>query len=280
VEAVLVRVRVAAGDDPRGEAADIAAATLWAHGATAVEVRDDPEGATLLGGYPTAAAARRVAARLADSLGATAERVSDASWQDAWRAWVRPVPIGDRLLVIPAPQTVPLGSGRLTVAIDPGPCFGSGTHASTRLVLGWMDGHPPAASDVIDVGTGSGILAVAAARLGARSVLAVDIDPAAVAVTTANAARNGVERVIAASSMSTSDLPSSSADLVLVNVTAGVHGRIGPDCARTVRPGGTLIAAGLLPGQWEHLAGAYADLTAVEQLQLDGWEGMHLHRPA
>jgi ribosomal protein L11 methyltransferase len=275
---VVVRVRVDAGEDPRGDAPDIAAAVLWAHGATAVEVNDDPEGTTLLAGYPTAAAARRVAARLAGSLGATAERVTDTSWRDAWRAWVQPVPVGDRLLVVPAWQKVPLRSARLTVEIDPGPCFGSGTHASTRMLLGWLDAHPPVASSVIDVGTGSGILAVAAGRLGAGSVLAVDIDPAAVAVTRANAARNGVANVIEASTALASDLPASAADLVLVNVTAGVHAVIGAHCAGAVRPGGTLVASGLLPGQWEHVAGAYADLTMVESLQLDGWEGTHLHR--
>lgn len=280
-DVVLVRVRVQAGERDaggEGQSAGVAAAALWAEGATAVEIREDAGGTTLLAGYPTAAAARRVAGRLAAALGATAETVTDRSWQDAWRAWVHPLSIGTALLVVPAWQTVPVGNGRLTVEIDPGPCFGSGTHASTRMVLGWLESHPPVGLEVIDAGTGSGILAVAAARLGARSVVAVDVDPAAVAITGANAARNGVERVIKATTTPVSGLVSASADLVLVNVTAGVHAEIGASCARAVRRGGTLVLSGLLPGQWQHVAGAYSGLRLAELLSLDGWEGGALQR--
>ena len=273
---MLVRVRVPGGAP---DAVELAAAELWAQGATAVEVRDDAEGATLLAGYPTPAAAEAVAARLGPALGAVAEAVTDTGWQDAWRAWVEPVPVGGGLLVVPAWRPVPVGTGRLVIEIDSGPCFGSGTHASTRLILGWLDRHPPAGADVLDVGTGSGILAVAAARLGARAVTAVDIDPAAVEVTRANAERNGVAAVVDASTAPVAEVAGTGADVVLVNVTAGVHAAIGPDCARALRTGGELAVAGLLPGQWDHVAEAYRALELVERLALDGWEGAVLRRP-
>lgn len=277
-ETVLVLVRIGPAGDG-GAPAELAAASLWAEGATAVEVREDSEGTTLLAGYPTPAAARAVAERLRGPLGARVEVVSDESWRDAWRQWVHPVPVGEQLLVVPAWRPVPIGSGRLQVAIDPGSCFGSGTHASTRLILAWLDAHPPAGSEVVDVGCGSGILGIAAARLGARTVTAVDIDPAAVTVTAANAARNGLAAVVRASTTPAAALPEAGADLVLVNVTAGTHALIGPDCARAVRPGGSLLVAGLLPGQWQHVSSAYAGLAVESELALDGWEGAALIRP-
>lgn len=277
---VLVRVRVdrpAAGASAT-DAVELAAAALWAEGATAVEVRDDGEGTTLLAGYPTASAAEAVAAHLGPSLGAVCEAVTDSSWRDAWRDWVHPVAVGDALLVVPAWQPVPVGAGRVVLEIDSGPCFGSGTHPTTRMVLQWLDGHPPAGLDVLDVGTGSGILAVAAARLGARSVTAVDVDPAAVAVTQANSARNGVEALVAVSTTPVGDVAAGAADVVLVNVTAGVHATIGAACARAVRPGGALVLSGLLPGQWRHVAGVYGALDPAAGLELDGWEGAVLRR--
>lgn len=276
-EAVLVLVRLAHG---RGadERVEMVAADLWAEGATAVELREDPEGTTLLAGYPTTEAARDVAEQLEAPLGARIETVTDTAWRDAWKQWVHPVPVGEGLLVVPSWRPVPVGSGRLSIEIDPGPCFGSGTHPSTRLLLAWMDAHHPSGLEVTDVGTGSGILAVAAARLGARSVTAVDIDPAAVAVSEANAARNGVADRVRASTTPASDLAAASADLVMVNVTAGTHAAIGADCSRLLRPDGTLLVAGLLPGQWRHVAGSYAGLGPAEMLSLDGWEGAVLRR--
>lgn len=275
-ETVLVRVRVRStdpgADGSAAEAVDLAAASLWEQGATAVEIRDETEGSSLLAGFPTAAAARSVADRLRP-YGATAEAVTDSTWQEAWKAWAQPVPVGEGLLVVPAWRDVVVGSGRLQLQIDSGPCFGSGTHPSTRMLLAWLDQHRPEGGAVLDVGTGSGILAVAAAALGARSVTAVDIDPTAVTVTAANAARNGVGSNITASTTSVADLPESCADLVMVNVTAGTHAGIGSYCARRVKPGGTVLVAGLLPGQWQHVASRYAGLTLVEMLQLEGWEG-------
>lgn len=277
-ETVLVQVRVANGRDGQ-DPVELAASHLWAEGATALEVREDPEGATLLAGYPTADAAREVARRLEGPLDARVHPVTDTTWRDAWRQWVKPVPVGRNLVVVPSWRSVPVDAGRLRLEIDPGDCFGSGSHPSTRMLLGWMDSHPPSGADVTDVGTGSGILAVAAAKLGARAVTAVDIDAEAAAAAGTNAARNGVAQVVAASTTPAAHLPPASADLVLVNVTAGTHAAIGAGCARIVRPGGLLLVAGLLPGQWQHVAAVYRDLTEVGILALDGWEGAVLRRP-
>jgi ribosomal protein L11 methyltransferase len=287
---------------------ELAALALWDHGATALTGEDGPDSTILLvASYPTAEAAVSVAA----SLGATTERV-DRSWEDAWRAYAAPVEIGEDILVVPAwhDVPVPVAGSRLVLEIDSGPCFGSGTHASTRLILQLLAATPlaggsvvttaplagdsvvnaaPLAGDsvvnaaplagasVLDAGTGSGILAVAAARLGAAHVTAVDVDPAAVAVTAANATRNGVADLIDASTTPV-DALSDPVDLALVNVTAAVHALLGPHVTRLVRPGGTIYLAGLLPGQWPHVVGAYAGCEVLDTPELDGWVGAVLRR--
>jgi len=262
---LVVRVPVATGDPV---AAEVAALCLWDLGATAV----GEEPGHLVASFPTAEAARTVAAEL----GASLEEV-DAGWRDAWKEYAEAVEVGDWLLVAPAWRPVPVAGDRLVLEIDPGPCFGSGSHASTRLLLQLLAARPPVGATVLDVGTGSGILAVAAARLGAERVVAVDVDPAAVTVTTANADRNGVRDLVAASTTPV-EAVQVTADLALVNVTAGVHAELGPVTVPRVRPGGELLLAGLLPGQWRHVAASYHGCDLVERPELDGWVGARLRR--
>jgi ribosomal protein L11 methyltransferase len=259
---VVVRWRVEPGR------VEVAAMQLWDEGATAVEVREDE----VVASFPSPAAAETVAAMV----GATAERVPDG-WRDAWKEHAGPVEIGQRLVVAPAWRPVPVGSSRLVIEIDPGSCFGSGTHPSTRLALGLLAAEPLGPS-VLDVGTGSGILAVAAARLGARSVTAVDVDPDAVTAARRNAERNGVAEVVHASLTPPTELGGGDFDGALVNVTAGVHASVGADVVAAVRAGGRLYLAGLLPGQWQHLAAAYAGCDALDLPVLDGWCGAVLRR--
>lgn len=251
-------------------AAELVADRLWQAGATAVELRDS----TVAASFPTGAAAALVASELAH-LGARLVAV-DPSWRDAWRPHAQPVEIGDRLLVAPAWRDVPVGGHRLVLRIDPGPCFGSGSHASTRLVLAALDRDPPAAgSRVLDAGCGSGILAVAAARLGAGEVVAADVDPAAVETTRANARANGVADRVSATTTAVADL-TGPFDLALVNVTAAVHAALGPAVTARVRPGGRIVLSGLLPGQWRHVAPAYQPADVVGHDELDGWAGFEL----
>ncbi|HET9692708.1 MAG TPA: 50S ribosomal protein L11 methyltransferase, partial [Acidimicrobiales bacterium] len=106
-------------------------------------------------------------------------------------------------------------------------------------------------------------------------VVAVDVDEEAVATTVANVAANGVASLVTASTTAVADL-TTGADLALVNVTAGVHAAVGPHVARLVRRGGRLLLAGLLPGQWRHVADAYPGTVVVDRPALDGWEGVVL----
>jgi ribosomal protein L11 methyltransferase len=259
---LVVRLTVAA------DRAELAALDLWDRGATAVESRDG----LLIASFPTPAAARVVAAEL----GAEVEEVTPG-WEDAWKAWAEAVEVPGGLVVAPAWRSVPVDDGRLVVEIDPGTCFGSGSHPSTRLLLGALVAAPPLGLDVLDVGTGSGILAVTAAILGARRVTAVDVDAEAVVVTRANAVRNGVGPLVEASTTPLAELRSGH-DLALVNVTAGAHAEIGAAAVAALRPGGRLWLAGLLPGQWRHVASAYADTTLIEETALEGWTGAVVER--
>ncbi len=259
---VMVRWTVAS------DGAELAAMTLWDHGATAVAEADGPSSTVVLtASYPTAEAAMRVAGEL----GAGTEDV-DPGWRDAWKAHAEPVEVGAHLLVAPAWRSVPVAGDRLVLEIDSGPCFGSGTHPSTRLILRLLAEHPPAGAVVLDVGTGSGILAVAAARLGAEEVVAVDLDPEAVAVTAANAERNGVSLLVHPSTTPVDSLDVT-ADVALVNVTAAVHAEVGPRVVTRVKAGGWLYVAGLLPGQWTHVAASYAGCDVMDRPELDGWVG-------
>ncbi|HWE57827.1 MAG TPA: 50S ribosomal protein L11 methyltransferase, partial [Acidimicrobiales bacterium] len=253
--------------------AELAADRCWQNGATAVGFRDEPDGTvTVVASFPTPAAARQVAGRLDARLVEV-----DPGWRDVWKDYAEPIPVGERLLVAPAWRDVPVGDGRLVLTIDPGGCFGSGSHPSTRLILAALDADPPAGLDVLDVGCGSGVLAIAAARLGAGRVVAVDIDPEAVAATRSNAGANGVAGQVEASVTPVGSL-TGRFDLALVNVTAGVHAELAAAVTARVKPGGRLLLAGLLPGQWAHIAGSYDAADIVELVDLEGWEGVVLNR--
>lgn len=256
------------------EETELAADRLWLAGATAVGIDDGSgtAGVRLTASYPTSEAARVVAGEIP---GATLVAV-DPSWRDEWRKFAEPVTVGD-LIVAPAWRDVAVGGTALILRIDPGDTFGSGSHPSTRLILGELDRRPPAGLRVLDYGCGSGILSVAAARLGAAAVYGVDIEPEALVVTADNAAANGVAgRVEVGPPGSAQEQPAF--DLALVNVTAGVHAEVGPAVIAALRPGATILLAGLLPGQWRHVAGAYGGAEVDEVLELDGWEGVRLAR--
>lgn len=267
----------------RADEVEWLADVLWQSGATAVETRDGSRRSVLAASFPTPAAAALVAEELRPAGARLIE--TDPSWRDAWRAYATPVEVGDRLLVAPAWRQVPLGGSRLVLRIDPGACFGSGTHPSTRLALAALDRRPPGPEEtVVDVGCGSGILSVAAARLGAARVTALDIEPDAVSATMANAAANGVADRITASTTDIADL-AGRFDVALANVTAGVHAEIGPAIISRVRPGGRIVVSGLLPGQWRHVESAYLGVASpagpavTARSQLEGWESFELQVP-
>jgi ribosomal protein L11 methyltransferase len=205
-----------------------------------------------------------------------AERVEDQAWERAWMDDFQPQRFGQRLWVCPSWCEPPDPTG-VILALDPGLAFGTGTHPTTALCLEWLDGQPLADRTVIDYGCGSGILAIAALLLGARTAVAVDNDPQALLATRDNAERNGIapERLL---TCLPEQLPAElSADVVVANILAGPLRELAPTLAGLCAAGGRLALSGILAEQAAAVADAYrpwfaiaAPATRAEWVRLDG----------
>lgn len=244
--------------------AELAADALWQAGPSAVsEVAAGPGRVRLLADVTDVAL---VASRWAPRV---VEPDSDAHL-DAWRTWAIPRRVG-RLLLQPAWLPLdPVEPDVVVLHVDPGRSFGSGSHVSTRLVLGVLQDELRGGERVLDVGCGSGVLAVAACRLGAASAVGIDVDPAAVAATVENATRNGVGAAVTASTVLVADV-TGTFDVVVANIGARVLRELAdPICAR-VAPGGQLVLAGLLDDQADDVVAAYSGMRLAQLRTEDGW---------
>lgn len=197
------------------------------------------------------------------------EHVEDRAWEREWLKDFRPMRFGRRLVVAPAGQR-PDAPAPVILELDPGLAFGTGTHATTALCLEWLDGRIQGGERVLDYGCGSGILALAALKLGAREALAFDIDPQALTATRENAAKNGLaSRVEVAERM---EAGTGAFDIVLANILAGPLIELAPRLARLARPGGEIVLAGLLSHQATEVAQAYAPWFDIDpNAERDGW---------
>jgi len=194
--------------------------------------------------------------------------LEDADWARAWMAHYRPVQVAPRLWVVPS-WCAPPDPRAVNVIMDPGLAFGSGTHPTTALCLGWLAGEPLEGSTLIDYGCGSGILAIAALKLGAREALGVDVDPQALSASRANAARNGVGARFRA--CAPAELGDDRAELVVANILAGTLIELAPELCARVRPHGRLALSGILAEQADAVAAGYAGAFALERRERDGW---------
>lgn len=213
--------------------------------------------------------------------GATVQLVdADAgAYLDSWRAWALPVRAGHRVVLHPAWLPVEgVVATDLTVLIDPGRTFGSGSHPTTRLVVAALEEHLDPGGQVLDVGTGSGVLAVTACLLGASGVVAIDVDPAAIGVTVSNAARNGVADRIDVSDRPLADI-AGTFDVVLANIGAGVLQNLAEDLMQRVTAGGALVLSGLLITQVDEVVSCYPGFSEAARLVEDGWVAAVLRSP-
>jgi ribosomal protein L11 methyltransferase len=180
-------------------------------------------------------------------IGAVAtELLADRAWEREWLRDFHAMRFGERLWICPQHETV-TQPGACIVQLDPGLAFGTGTHASTALCLCWLDRHLQSGMRVVDYGCGSGVLAIAAVRLGASRADAFDIDPQALLATSENAARNSVAAQLHVRA-DAAQIPRQ-ADLVIANILAGTLIELAPRLATLVRPGGQLLLAGILQNQ-------------------------------
>jgi len=204
--------------------------------------------------------------------------VPDEDWVRLTQSQFAPVPVTPEFWIVPSWHEVP-AQARRAIRLDPGLAFGTGTHPTTRMCLRWIAGRDTAARPwgrVLDYGCGSGILAIAAALHGAREVTAVDIDPAAVEATRANARANGV-----ALEAGLPEAAQGAHGVVLANILATPLKLLAPLLCGLLAPGGTLVLAGILDRQQEELARAYAPGVRLEVADgEDGWILMTGVRPA
>jgi ribosomal protein L11 methyltransferase len=197
------------------------------------------------------------------------EHLADRAWEREWLKDFRPMRFGRYLWVCPAGQR-PAGAAAVVLELDPGLAFGTGTHATTALCLEWLDARPLAGSSLLDYGCGSGILALAALKLGAAAATAFDIDPQALLATRENAQKNGLTRAITV--ISQADAITGSFDLVLANILAGPLIELAPRLAANCRAGGTIVLAGLLESQGAEVAQSYRPWFDIEtSAERDGW---------
>lgn len=206
--------------------------------------------------------------------------LDDQDWERAWMDDFHPMRFGERLWICPSwcPPPVPEA---VNLLLDPGLAFGTGTHPTTALCLVWLDAQALSGRVVIDYGCGSGILAIAAARLGAHRVYAVDNDPQALLATRDNATRNGVDTVIQTCLPEALDatLAGVQADVLLANILAGPLIALAPRLATLTRRGATIALSGILDEQAATVAGAYAtDFTASASISREGWTRLEGHR--
>lgn len=174
------------------------------------------------------------------------EELADRRWEREWLKDFAPMRFGERLWVIPGDETPP-DPAAIHLRLDPGLAFGTGTHPTTALCLEWLQRTDLAGRSVFDFGCGSGILSIAAAKLGAADVLAVDIDLQALSATRQNAARNDVDTVLRVSDKF--DGTSGPFDIVVANILAGTLVDSVEFIHEAVKPGGKIALSGILAGQ-------------------------------
>lgn len=195
------------------------------------------------------------------------EPLEDKDWEREWMDNFHPMQFGERLWICPSWRDVPDPTA-VNVMLDPGLAFGTGTHPTTALCLRWLDGIDMGDKVVVDFGCGSGILALAALKLGAKKVIGIDIDPQALQATEENARRNGVEDRLQV--YLPEDQPRLEADVVMANILSGPLLELQQVIAAYCAPEGLLVLSGILAEQVDKIEHAYGQQFHLESSAIDG----------
>ena len=206
--------------------------------------------------------------------------VDETEWQDSWREHFHVLHVGSRTVIVPTWRSYEPSEGDVVIELDPGMAFGTGHHPTTTMCLAALEELVKPGCSVLDLGCGSGILSIAAAKLGASDVLALDIDATAAETAAANVRQNGVEAVVSVDegTLPYRSLRPGSYDLVVANISSTVIGNLAADIARAVRRGGAVVASGVL----EQARGAVVErleeaALSVDRVDADGdWVALRL----
>lgn len=252
-----------------------AAQDLAVRGAQRIETRPlGGERVVVTGWFPDEADARGVVADLRRQGRAATERPTDNDPRlFAWHNRTRPLSIDGGRLMVCMPWVECDRSTAAVVEIDPGGAFGAGNHPTTQLLLEALAAPLQGGETVLDVGCGSGVLAIAAVRLGAASAVGIDIEEAAVIATRANAKRNGVAIQVTALATPLHELPGTF-DVILANIHRDILIQMASDITTRLAPGGWVGLSGISPAQVSLVAAAFPALQIVATPQLDDWSAI------
>ncbi|HEX5417752.1 MAG TPA: 50S ribosomal protein L11 methyltransferase [Chloroflexota bacterium] len=202
--------------------------------------------------------------------------VAEEDWANAWKQHYTTFRIGRRLVIHPVWREYAAESDDVVVSLDPGAAFGTGLHPTTRRCLELLEAIVQRGDHVFDVGTGSGILAIAAAQLGADRVLAVDVDALAVRAASANVALNDLaDQITVAEGSADSPLAEAAYPVVIANIIARVILALAPELVAKVRPGGTLVAAGIIADRVDEVIATFERLGLQVDCYVDGdWRAL------
>lgn len=250
--------------DASAEEVDVVSGLLWELGALGIEERDattmnlaeGEAGVTLVASFEEEGQAKAVARRLKGPFAARVEYVVGDAWADEWRRYFHPTRIGQRLLICPSWENEEPKGDEIRVTIDPGGAFGSGIHESTQLALAEVDRRVLGGEKVLDVGTGSGILAIASLLLGAQGVRAIDVEETSPAIAKENAQINGVASRLVASTTPLNRIRGRY-DLVLANIQADILATMADTLRKRLERRGLLVLSGILAGQEPELLQAF-----------------------
>ncbi len=194
-------------------------------------------------------------------------------WENAWKQYYHAMDIGSRLAIVPSWEQYDNSQNRAVLLIDPGMAFGTGTHKTTEFCLRILEKYIKGGESVLDVGCGSGILAIAALLLGAEQALGIDIDPYAVKNAAENAQRNRVQQRLELKQGNLAEMVSGKYDVVCANIVADAIIKLAADAAQRLAEGGIFVASGVIDERRDEVYAALinAGLSVEEELAAEGW---------
>ncbi|MDI3114459.1 50S ribosomal protein L11 methyltransferase [Clostridioides difficile] len=204
------------------------------------------------------------------------DQVNEADWANAWKAYYKPTKVGQRVVVKPTWEDYAMQEGDLIIELDPGMAFGTGTHETTSMCIRELEKYVNKDSKVFDIGCGSGILAIAAAKLGAKEVVAVDLDEVAVKVAKENVLENKVEKSVSVMHGNLTDVIKDKADVIVANIIADIIKILAKDVQNFMKKDAIFISSGIILDKVEEVKESLIEngFEIVEVQKLGEWSAI------